>query len=199
VPIVSATAPWPAAALVQTARLSLEPLRADHAREAVPVFDDVRLHTWIGGEPASQEELEARYGRQACGQSPDGTHGWLNWILRRMPDGQLVGTVQATLSRTVAGRLEAEVAWVIGYEYQGRGYGREGALGMAAWLRAHGVESLVAHIHPENHASAGVARALGLSPTGTLVDGEVRWTSSSGETGPSGTGSSGGAEGTGHG
>jgi RimJ/RimL family protein N-acetyltransferase len=182
---------------VQTARLSLEPLRADHAREAVPVFDDVRLHAWIGGEPASREELEARYQRQAYGQSPDGAHGWLNWILRRILDGQLVGTVQATLCRTVAGsaagRLEAEVAWVIGYEYQGRGYGREGALGMAAWLRAHGVESLVAHIHPGNRASTGIARALGLSPTGTVVDGEVRWTSSSG------TDSSGGAEGTGRG
>jgi RimJ/RimL family protein N-acetyltransferase len=189
---MSAAAPWPAATPAQTARLSLEPLRPDHAREAVPVFDDVRLHTWIGGEPAALEELEARYRRQANGQSPDGTRGWLNWILRRMLDGQLVGTVQATLCRTVAGRaagqLEAEVAWVIGHDYQGRGYGREGALGMAAWLRAHQVESLVAHIHPENRASAGVARALGLSPTGTLVDGEVRWSGSCGET-----------EGTGHG
>ena len=185
---------------MQTARLSLEPVRADHAREAAPVFDDVRLHAWTGGEPASPEELEARYQRQAYGQSPDGAHGWLNWILRRVLDGQLVGTVQATLSRSAAGRLQADVAWVVGHDYQGRGYGREGALGMATWLRARGVDSLAAYIHPGNRASTGIARALRLSPTGTVVDGEIRWTSpSGGAAGSSGTGSSGEAEGTGHG
>jgi RimJ/RimL family protein N-acetyltransferase len=181
--LMCAAALWPAAAPTRTARLRLEPLSADHAREAVSVFDDVRLHAWIGGEPASLEELEARYRRQVTGQSPDGTRGWLNWILRRMPDERLVGTVQATLRRTAACQLEAEVAWVVGHDYQGQGYGREGALGMAVWLRTRGVDSLVAHIHPDNHASIGVARALGLSPTETVVDGEVRWTGSSGEAG----------------
>ena len=165
---------------MQTARLDLEPLSADHAQEAVTVLDDARLHTWTGGEPASLQELEARYRRQASGQSPDGTRGWLNWILRKMPDGQLVGTVQATLCRSATGQLEAEVAWVVGHGYQGRGYGREGALAMAAWLRARGVESLAAHIHPENKASIGIAQALGLIPTSTMVDGEVRWSDSGG-------------------
>jgi hypothetical protein len=32
-----------------------------------------------------------------------------------------------------------------------------------------------AHIHPDHVASIGVARTLGLSPTSTVVDGEVRW------------------------
>jgi len=165
---------------MRSARLRLEPLSAGHAREAFPVFDDVRLHAWTGGEPASLEELAAKYRRQAGGQSPDGTQGWLNWILRTMPDGQLVGTVQATLRRPAAGRLEAELAWVVGSAYQGSGYGREGALAMATWLRARGVESLIAHIHPENRASIGIAQALGLTPTSAVVDGEVRWRDSRG-------------------
>ena len=46
---------------------------------------------------------------------------------------------------------------------------------MVAWLRDHGVDTVVAHVHPDNAASAAVAGALGLRPTETIVDGEVRW------------------------
>ncbi|OEU87620.1 acetyltransferase [Streptomyces abyssalis] len=166
---------WPVATALTTARLALEPLRASHAPEAFPVLADVRLHTWTGGSPPSAEELEARYRRQCAGRSPDGGEGWLNWMLRRVSDAQLVGTVQATLRRPAAGPLTAEVAWVVGGDHQGNGYAREGALAMARWLRGHGVDTLVAHIHPEHAASAAVARALGLTPTDTMVDGEVRW------------------------
>ncbi|MER7466160.1 GNAT family N-acetyltransferase [Streptomyces sp. NPDC097981] len=161
-----------------TPRLALEPLRAEHAREAFPVFDDVRLHTWTGGEPSSLAELQARYTRQSAGRSPDGSQGWLNWMLRRTEDGRLAGTVQATLYRAENGELEASLAWVIGVEHQGRGYAREGAQAMAAWLRTRQVSVLAAYIHPEHAASAGVARALGLTPSDTLVDGETRWSTS---------------------
>ncbi|MFF1341936.1 GNAT family N-acetyltransferase [Streptomyces sp. NPDC058290] len=169
---------WPVADLLTTSRLSLEPLHPGHAPEAFPVFNDVRLHTWTGGEPSSLSDLQGRYARQAAGQSPDGSQGWLNWMLRRTEDGLLVGTVQATLYRTESGGLDASLAWVIGVEHQGKGYAREGAAAMAAWLRTCQVSSLAAHIHPEHAASAGVARALGLTATDTVVDGETRWSSS---------------------
>ena len=38
-----------------------------------------------------------------------------------------------------------------------------------------GIARVTAHIHPDNAPSEGVARALGLAPTTTVVDGEVRW------------------------
>ncbi|MEW2619818.1 GNAT family N-acetyltransferase [Streptomyces sp. NPDC048106] len=177
---------WPSATPVGTARLRLEPLRAGHAPEAFALFDDVRLHRWTGGAPDTLEQLDARYRRQSAGHSPDGRHGWLNWMLRRLTDGRLVGTVQATLSRPDpvpatrrdpgAGAAEAELAWVIGVAHQGEGYGREGALAMAAWLRAHGVDRLTAHIHPGHEASMGIARALDLRATDRSTDGEVLWT-----------------------
>ncbi|QPP10916.1 GNAT family N-acetyltransferase [Streptomyces bathyalis] len=158
-----------------TLRLRLEPLRPGHAAEAFPVFDDERLHIWIGGSPDSAEQLEARYRRQSAGQSPDGKQGWLNWMLRRQSDQRLVGTVQATLLRPAAGRLAAELAWVIGSQHQGTGYAREAALAMTTWLREQGVDTFIAHVHPGHEASAAVARALGLTPTDTVVEGEIRW------------------------
>lgn len=170
---------WPAASPITTERLRLEPLRVEHAREAVAVLNDVRLHRWIGGAPHSLEELEALYRRQSAGQSPDGTRGWLNWVLRRVADAQLLGTVQATLSQVAAAdRFEAELAWVVGWSHQGNGYAREAALAVALWLRRHGAVRLVAHIHPENAASAAIARALGLTETPLTCDGEVRWITS---------------------
>jgi RimJ/RimL family protein N-acetyltransferase len=48
---------------------------------------------------------------------------------------------------------------------------------MVAWLRQQGAGRVVAHVHPQHEASAAVARAVGLTPSGRVVDGEVRWES----------------------
>ena len=153
-----------------TARLDLEPLTVDHAAEAARAFDDDRLHTFTGGGPATEDELRDRYTRQVAGQSPDGGEIWLNWMLRHRETGELVGTVQATVTGDAA-----ELAWVVVVPHQGRGYAREAALVVRDRLRDDGVARFTAHIHPDHAASAGVARALGMAPTSTLVDGEVRW------------------------
>ena len=142
--------------------------------EATAAFDDVALHTFTGGSPAPAEELRRRYERQVVGHSPDGSSGWLNWLLRRRDDDRLVGTVQATLHREADG-LVAELAWVVVTAAQGQGLARDAATAMAGWLREQGVHRLVAHVHPEHAASMAVARALDLHPTGMVVDGEVRW------------------------
>jgi hypothetical protein len=57
---------WPAADVIETARLSLEPLRADHAAEMAPLLDDDVLHRYIGGRPATRSELRDRYRRQSA-------------------------------------------------------------------------------------------------------------------------------------
>lgn len=172
---VSDLAAWPAAAPLLTVRLRLEPLRVAHARETAPVLDDVRLHEWTGGEPRSADELAARYRWQVAGHSPDGEQGWLNWIVRGRADGRVRGTVQATLTRPEPGLLRAALAWVVGTEHQGHGYAQEAARTMAGWLHEQGVGELTAHIRPGHRRSSAVARAVGLSPTSAVVDGEVVW------------------------
>lgn len=168
---------WPIAEPLTTPRLRLEPLRVDHAPEAARLLDDVRLHRWTGGSPRTPEELEAVYRRQSAGRSPDGSQGWLNWMLRCTADSRLVGTVQATLHRRgEAPGFEADLAWVVGTAHQGNGYAREAAHTMAAWLRTHGATRLTAHVHPDHQASAAVARSLGMTPTDDTHDGELRWT-----------------------
>jgi RimJ/RimL family protein N-acetyltransferase len=160
-------------ATITTERLTLEPLRPEDADELTPVLDDVGLHEFIGGRPATLAELREHYTRLAAGSSkPDEV--WLNWIVRRRADSQPVGTMQATLRD---GRRSALLAWVIGVQWQNQGFASEAALGLVEWLRAHGVLELSAHIHPEHAASAAVARRAGLEPTDREIGGERIWRS----------------------
>jgi len=162
---------WPAAEPIQTARLTLEPLRVNHAGEMRDVLGDPALYAYTGGKPPSLEDLRTRYAMQAVGRSPDGRHGWLNWIARDRETGAAVGTVQATLDRSA----EAEIAWIIGVAHQRRGFATEAAGAMVRWLQGQGVQTITAHIHPDHLASMGVARRLGLTATDVIVGGETRW------------------------
>jgi RimJ/RimL family protein N-acetyltransferase len=170
------SADWLAAGLLESERLALEPQRPDHADELAPVLDDIALHRFTGGRPASAEELRARFRRQAPGRSPDGRERWLNWTVRVRRTGQPVGTVQATVSGNQQ-QAVAVLAWVIRASHQRQGFATEAAGLVVSWLRARGVSCVRARIHPGHHASMGVARSVGLLPTDVIEEGEVRWES----------------------
>ncbi|WP_446041064.1 GNAT family N-acetyltransferase [Streptomyces sp. SID1121] len=182
---------------IETERLTLVPLRVEHAPEMAVVLSDPALHGFIGGTPETEEQLRVRYTRMVGG-SPDPEVSWCNWVLSfrtegaegaegaggtegwRGGEGALAGTVQATVTSagpdSAPGQgAVAEIAWVVGTPWQGHGLASEAARGLVRWLEARGVGTVVAHIHPEHQASAAVARACGLTPTDTWHDGEVRW------------------------
>jgi RimJ/RimL family protein N-acetyltransferase len=88
--------------------------------------------------------------------------------------------VQATV-RGRDGRVTAELAWVVGTAYQGRGYATEAAAAARDAITGPGSESgddavvVLAHIAPGHLASETVARRLGLEPTHEVHDGETLW------------------------
>jgi len=158
---------------IETERLVLTPLCVSDAEQMAEVLADPRLHLFIGGRPATLDELRARYAAMTAGSSsPDEV--WRNWVVRGRADRLPVGTVQATLHRRDE-RWSAEIAWVLGVPYQGRGYAAEAARALVAWLADRDIHEVVAHIHPDHAASGRVARRAGLHPTADLVDGEVVW------------------------
>ncbi len=160
---------------IGTARLELLPLRVEHAEEMAAVLGDRALHEFIGDEPETAQGLRSRYRRLAAG-SPDPAVGWLNWVIRLRDSSCLTGTVQATV-RFDGPDTVAEVAWVVGTPWQGRGIAGEAARALVDWLRLRGARTVVAHVHPAHAASAAVATAAGLEPTDASHDGEVRWVS----------------------
>ncbi|WP_406180544.1 GNAT family N-acetyltransferase [Streptomyces sp. NBC_01006] len=154
-----------------SARLDLLPLGVEHAPEMALVLGDPVLHEFIGGAPLTADALRERYARLAAG-SADPAVVWCNWVLRLRGDGPLVGTVQATVTPA---RDTAELAWVIGTPWQGRGFATEAARTVTAWLADLPTGLLIAYVHPDHHASAAVAAACGFAPTPHREDGEIRW------------------------
>jgi RimJ/RimL family protein N-acetyltransferase len=168
-PVVTNPAP------IETERLRLEPLRVEDAPEMAGVLADPSLYAFTGGTPPTLDDLRRRYAAQVVGRSADGREVWLNWVVRRLSDGDAVGYVQATVEEG-----SADIAWVIGASWQGRRFATEAAAAMLAWLVSPepggaGVGAVTAHVHPEHAASAAVARHLGLQPTDVVEDGEVVW------------------------
>jgi RimJ/RimL family protein N-acetyltransferase len=164
--------PYIVAQPVSTSRLTLMPLAAGHADEMAAVLADPKLYTFTGGSPPTREELRARYERWIAG-STDPAVSWCNWVIQLRGLRCLAGTVQATIS--TGDEPTAEVAWVVGTPWQGQGIATEAARALVAWLAQQSVRTVIAHIHPRHQASAAVAAAAGLTPTGVLQDGEMRW------------------------
>ncbi|OLT54291.1 hypothetical protein BJF89_17105 [Corynebacterium sp. CNJ-954] len=149
------------------------PLRGDDADAMLTVLQDRELYVFTGGEPPSIDELRRTYAGQVDGVSPDGSQLWLNWIVR--VSGEPAGYVQATVVPQDDPRV-AELAWVIGVRFQGRGLATRSAQLMCTWLKDHGVSHFTASIHPDHVASAAIAARLGLRSSGLTTDeGETIW------------------------
>lgn len=158
---------------IRAGRVVLTPLRESDAEEMANVLSSPSTYEYIGGEPPTLDALRTRYSAMVVGHSPDGKQEWLNWIVRRTSRSQpAVGTTQATITHD--GRC-AEVAWMIGADWQGHGYGSEAATAMVHALVDARVSRVIAHIHPDHAASTAVARACHLTPTEAFLDGERRW------------------------
>jgi RimJ/RimL family protein N-acetyltransferase len=158
---------------IGTERLELRPLQPGDAAEMAVVLGDVRLHEFIGGSPASPDQLADSFRRLAAGSGrPDEL--WLNWIVRLRTTGEAIGTVQATVTRA-GDRRAASVAWVVGVPWQGRGFASEAAAATVAWLDSSGATAITACVRPGHIASERVARRSGLVPTDREVDGERIW------------------------
>lgn len=137
----------------------------------VGVLADPALYAYIGGQPPTPHGLSETYRRWQAG-SPRAGEVWRNWVVRLRDDGAAVGHMQATI---VMGDLSADIGWIIGMSWQGRGYATEAALALVARLETLGVATIVALVHPDNLASARVAERAGFTRTDEVVDGEIVW------------------------
>ncbi len=164
------------AARIRTGRLDLLPARPAHAEEMAGALADPALYGFIGGAPPAPAALRGRYERITAG-SPAPAVSWCTWVIWLQEAGCLTGYVEATITGPAdpGGPAVAEIAWVVGTPWQGRGIATEAARALVGWLRRQPVRTVIAHIHPGHHASAAVAAASGLAPTTVWQDGEVRW------------------------
>ncbi len=146
---------------IVTTELTLEPLRMSHAEEMFEVLGDEAIYRYLDySPPSSVEYLRGVYARLETRTSPDGSEGWLNWIIR--PHGQSpAGYVQAT----VAPDRSAHVAYILASRYWGHGYAQRAMRAMLEHLASnYDVDHCVATVEAENQRSIRLLERLGFRP-----------------------------------
>lgn len=139
--------------------LTLEPQLASHAEAMFVVLSDPAIYEYENAPPPSLEWLLARFIRLETRVSNDGSEQWLNWVIR-LPDGELIGYVQAT----VHANGSAGIGYELASAWWGRGFASIAVRTMIDELAAHyGVRQLNAIAVGRNHRSRRLLERLGFS------------------------------------
>lgn len=144
-----------------TQRLSVVPWRDDHAVVAHAAYSRPEFVRYLGN-PTPHPDL-------------DHTRAWIArirdrdeqgfWAVEARDGGQLVGA--AILQPLPGGDGEWEVGWHVFPAHQRNGFATEIGRGAIAYGFDHaGLDEIYAIVVPENVASLGVARAVGMMPIG---------------------------------
>jgi len=136
-----------------------------------PVLVDRELYQFTGGEPPrSLVDVERWFSALETRLSPDSSERWLTWIVQLIESSISIGYVQATVKDG-----KADLAWLIGVNWQGQGYATEATGMLAGWLADNQIDKMTAHLHTDHKVSQRIARSVGLHRSGLLHDGEEIW------------------------
>jgi len=142
---------------IATARLVLEPVRADHAEALYAGLQDPRIYAWISAAPPrSAERLRQRW----PASFRDGDVIDLAWVAMRTVDGACIGKLDAeVLARGVA----TNVGYLFFPAFWGQGYASEAVRALAAHLARAGVHRQRATVTVGNDASCRVLERAGFA------------------------------------
>jgi RimJ/RimL family protein N-acetyltransferase len=141
-----------------TERLVISYMSLDDAQGLHDALAGPEVGRYLGGPDVGDlDDVRRRIEHVLAG--PDDPHQtWVNLTVREI-DGPIIGRLEATVNPGWA-----EVAWILGAPWWGRGYGREAALWLADYLGdAFGISELWGTVHPENAASIALMWRLGMS------------------------------------
>ena len=138
-------------------------------------MDDLDFISAMMGDPAvmrlfpkslTREEAAASISKQLDRYSHDGYGAWL---AREKSSGRPVGRI-GLMRKPLNGDTETEIAWMVHRPFQRCGYASEGGAACRDFaLKELGLPRVIALVRPENLASAGVARRIGMSPVDRTV------------------------------
>jgi len=154
--------------VIETPRLTLEPLTSAHADLLFAGLSDPTLYTFVpSNPPASPEKLRERYARVLRGPQDSPNERWLNWAARITTTGEYIGYIETS---TFPGDY-AYLAYFIFSSAQRKGYAREACKHVISHLtREHHVRSVVAEIDTRNEASWRLMESLGFVRVGEKRD-----------------------------
>lgn len=154
--------------VLESERLSLEPLRPEHAGALFEALSEPALYAYLPTvPPASVEALAERYGRLVRGAPPGSGERWLNWVPRLRDGGACVGRVEVTLRAGPS----AYLAYELGAAWHGRGLATEACARVLRELfEAFDVAFVVAEVDTRNERSWRLLERLGFARVGRRED-----------------------------
>jgi RimJ/RimL family protein N-acetyltransferase len=153
--------------ILQTGRLALREMTPDDLDFVAAMLGDAEVMRFYP-KVHTRDEASAWLERQRSRYARDG-HAL--WLVSERATGAPVGQV-GLVTQVVGGEPLPEIGYLVHRPYWRRGYASEAALG----VRAHAFERLgyarvISLIRPENEASRGVARKLGMAVVGKTMHG----------------------------
>lgn len=124
----------------------------------VEMWTDPGVNRFIGG-PKTPEETRLKI-RDAIEHQK--RHGFARWAVTLKINGELIGLC-GPMMKLIAGVNEVELGYAFPRNHWGAGYATEAArAAVEHCLHRLGHRRVVAIIHPDNHASAGVITKIGM-------------------------------------
>jgi RimJ/RimL family protein N-acetyltransferase len=149
-------------------RTEYSPLTTQDIEALVPVLHNEEVFKYIGGMP-SQADFTLGLQRAIAGPlDKDSNETWINYAVRLVQTGELIGRVEATLHHNIA-----EVAFLYSPAVWGRGYALEGLLWLHDHLRQYeNVTAFWATTLPTNARSESLLRKAGYAE---IVTTQLPW------------------------
>jgi len=146
--------------VLETPRLTLRGHRRTDLDDSLSLWGDAEVVRYIGGKPASREDVWARVLRYIGHWA---VAGYGMWHIRERASDRFVGEVgMADFQRDIAVSFDGapETGWALRPWAHGKGYATEAMAAVLAWSGARHPRT-VCMINPDNTASQRVAAKLG--------------------------------------
>ena len=151
-----------AAPVLETARLTLRPLRESDLGAHAAMLGDPEIVRFLGGVTQSREEA---WRKLLAGAAMWNVVGFGYWVVERREDGRMIGqTGFADFKRDMTPGIEGlpEMGWIFAPDLGGQGYAAEAVAAGLAWADdALGGAETVAIIDHENARSIRLAERSG--------------------------------------
>ena len=160
--------PWDFHKPIHGERIRLDALRDDDFEPLYELQSDPVVCRYLLYEPRSREKVAEVLTRDAAATRLAKPGDYLQPAIRDS-DGRFVGTMYFEL-KSVDDRT-AEIGWLVGPAFQGRGYAREAAAMLLDLAFGElGLHRVIAELDPRNTASVRVCERLGMRKEGHFVE-----------------------------
>lgn len=150
--------------ILATDRLTLEPLRAEHAEPLVDLFADPELSRYYPGDLSWRENAEAMVRQRLAYSGPPELGHWA--FLR---DSAVIGLGHLRPSWELPDELP-EIGWYLARAHGGRGLATEAARALLRYgLGELALDSVWALVHTDNTPSLRLAQRLGFLRVGSGI------------------------------